>query len=660
MARPHFQRTDPTPGLFLALALLSAIPCAARGSGPTPVVLDLALAPPSSVPVYRTRPLDEAALAAEDADREAAGEPYRFAVAEPVVLTPQSSGRWEQPTARHRVWRQRIVAPGALSLNLGFTRCELPAGAQLSIYPTDIAGPDDPRGVRVFTDRDNDGHGQLWTPVVLADDVIVELLLPWYAEDDFPLELGSVNVGYRYFGEDLRDKSGSCNIDVVCPQGDAWRREIDSVGVYTIAGTWKCTGALINNTREDAAPLFLTAHHCNNSMNTAAPSVVVYWNFQSPVCGQHGGGSLDDFQSGAVFRATSSASDFTLIEFDDPLDPEHGCTLAGWDRRDLAPRSVVGIHHPSTDEKSISFENDSTLITTYLTTASPGNADHLRVGDWDLGTTEPGSSGSPLFNPEHLIVGQLHGGYAACGNNLADWYGRLYTSWAGEGTPDTRLRDWLDPVGTGVETLSLLDPGNPEQAVTPTAGLAFSGIVGSDLTGLEGSYQISNIGINPIDFRVEPSVGWLTADPAEGTIPGESQVQVRIAVNAAASGLPAGVNTATVAFTNLTGGLGSTSRPVALTLLSGSPRIAALGPNPFSEFLEFTLILPGPGTYHARILDLRGMMVRDFGHRAAVAGENTLGWNAEDDRGRGQAAGTYILLVDAAGATLRASFTYSP
>lgn len=660
MARPHFQRTDPTPGLLLALAVLAAFPAAARDSGPKPAVLELALDPPSSVPVHRARPLDPAALAAEDADREAAGEPYRFAVAEPAGITPVGSGRWEQPNARHRVWRQRILAPGALSLNLGFTRCELPAGGQLSIYPTDLSGPDDPRGVRVFTDRDNESHGQLWTPVVLSDDIMVELLLPWYAGDDPGIELGSIQSGYRYFGEDLGDKSGSCNVDVVCPEGDDWRREIDSVGVYTIAGTWKCTGALINNTSEDAAPLFLTAHHCNNSMDTAAPSVVVYWNFQSPVCGQHGGGSLDDFQSGAIFRATSSASDFTLIEFDDPLDPEHGCTLAGWDRRDLAPRSVVGIHHPSTDEKSISFENDSTLITTYLTTASPGNADHLRVGDWDLGTTEPGSSGSPLFSPGHLIVGQLHGGFAACGNNLADWYGRLYTSWEGGGTPASRLRDWLDPVGSGVETLGLLDPDNPEQAVTPTAGLVFSGIAGSDLTGLEGSYQISNIGIHPIDFQVEPSVAWLTADPASGSVPAESQVQVRIGVNEAASGLPPGVNTATVTFANLTSGLGSTTRTVVLTLQSGTPRIAALGPNPFSEFLEITLILPGQGSYHARILDLRGMVVRDFGNRAAVAGENTLAWNARDDRGRIQAGGTYVLLVDAAGLTLRSPFTYSP
>jgi hypothetical protein len=48
----------------------------------------------------------------------------------------------------------------------------------------------------------------------------------------------------------------------------------------------------------------------------------------------------------------------------------------------------------------------------------------------------------------------LHGGYAACGNNDADWYGRLAISWAGGGSSSTRLSNWLDPNGTGATTLA--------------------------------------------------------------------------------------------------------------------------------------------------------------------------------------------------------------
>ena len=67
------------------------------------------------------------------------------------------------------------------------------------------------------------------------------------------------------------------------------------------------------------------------------------------------------------------------------------------------------------DEKSISFENDPTALSSYGGTSSPGDSTHVWVKDWDKGTTEPGSSGSPLFDSNHRVIGQLHGGGAACG-----------------------------------------------------------------------------------------------------------------------------------------------------------------------------------------------------------------------------------------------------
>ena len=79
-------------------------------------------------------------------------------------------------------------------------------------------------------------------------------------------------------------------------------------------------------------------------------------------------------------------------------------------------------------------------------------ATHIRVHDWDAGTTEPGSSGSHLFDQNHCVVGQLGGGFAACGNDEPDWYGRLSVSWTGGGTSATRLSDWLDPFGNGALT----------------------------------------------------------------------------------------------------------------------------------------------------------------------------------------------------------------
>jgi hypothetical protein len=73
---------------------------------------------------------------------------------------------------------------------------------------------------------------------------------------------------------------------------------------------------------------------------------------------------------------------------------------------------------------------------------------HL-YAEFDMGAMEKGSSGSPLFDQNHRIKGQLHGGQVECPPNSTAYYGALFTSMGGGGTKDTRLIDWLDPYGAG-------------------------------------------------------------------------------------------------------------------------------------------------------------------------------------------------------------------
>jgi hypothetical protein len=411
--------------------------------------------------------VDLDAYRAEDARIEASGvpAPFRFAAVHESDFTPDNSGTWEDLADGSSLWRLRIVSPDALSLNLGLDRFNLPSGATLWLYDADgaiVQGP--------YKPNDRNADGGLWTAVVLGDEVVVEVHVPTASRDRVDLRIAKVNHGYRGFGESQASaavKQGSCNIDVICPEGDPWRDQIRSVARIMITGSSLCSGQLLNNTADDAAPFFLTAQHCVE-FASEAPTVVFFWNYESSTCGLLAGGNLSETQSGSTMVASwqiDTGSDFTLIRLDQIPDPSFNVYYSGWDATGDIPPGAVGIHHPSGDEKAISFDDDPlTKVNAY------GSGSHQwRVGDWEQGTTEGGSSGSCIFNPSNgLCVGTLTGGTASCNDPNGppagyDIYGRMDVHWEGNGTPSGRLKDWLDPVGGG--TTLVLD-GRDWQAPT--------------------------------------------------------------------------------------------------------------------------------------------------------------------------------------------------
>ncbi len=549
--------TSLAASLVLAAPTGSINPLAVEG----PVASEFAVRSVGQIAVKTTAQMNVAAARREDQVREANGLPPRFALSESTWLTPETSGTWENLDSHYQIWRTRISAPGALSLNLGFTGYHLPKGARLSIYPTDVTGPQDVRGVRTFTALDNQDLGELWTPVILSDDIVVELVLPRSERQNYRLELTAINRGYRYFGEDLAplgvDKSGACNVDVVCPEGDAWRTEINSVAVISTGGTTFCTGSMLNNTAQDGTPYFLTANHCGINTGTAA-SLVVYWNFQSVNCGDHAGGVLNQFMTGATFLAASATSDFTLVRMNGAVDPAHDVSFAGWDHSANDPTSATAIHHPNTDEKSISFDYNPSTTTGYGGSASPGDGSHIRIGSWDVGTTEPGSSGSPLFDQNHHVVGQLHGGGAACGNFLSDWYGRFSMSWP-------QISAYLDPLGTGQASLDTYAPWATGMYVAG-AQLNANGNIGGPFTPMTTTYIVANRDVAALGYQISSDVLWATLDKTGGFLaPGASDT-VTVSLTGLANFMGNGLHTGNLTFTNTTNGDGNTVQSVSLRI----------------------------------------------------------------------------------------------
>ena len=389
-------------------------------------------------------PLDIQQIHKEQVALEIKGEaPPEFAVPHEVNIKPQD---WIYEDGQ-MVWRHTVEATNAVNLNFGFKDFYLPESAVLNIYSSDHT-----QFIRPFTFEDNNIYQELWTPVILTDKAVIEVRVDEKDLEQVKLTLSYVGQGFRQIGQST-NKAGSCNIDVTCDDAVGWENEASSVAVIAINGRAFCTGFMVNNARQDKTPFFMTANHCRvNASN--AKSLVTYWNYQKPYCGS-GRGRYLDFQTGAIHLASSASSDFTLVKLLSEPKAEWNISYSGWSNEDVAPVGAVGIHHPNTDEKSISFDFDETKITRYLS-ESEGERTHIRIGSWDKGTTEPGSSGSPLFDLNRRVVGQLHGGYASCSSKTADWYGRFHYSWHGGGQENNSLAPHLDPDQTGIKFIDTL------------------------------------------------------------------------------------------------------------------------------------------------------------------------------------------------------------
>ena len=291
--RTRFSLTTIAAAL-LAFGLLT--PCLAADYTPTALNYPGRLIDSAALPVKEAPAVDIETVTIEDAQREMAGLAPRFAIPNPVSIAPDADGVWEHLDHDTMVWRLRIASPDAHSLNLGFDRYSMPEGGRLFIYASDYS-----QVIRPFTARDNADHGELWTPVVLSDEIVIEVTVPAGVVQELELRLSSINVGYRGFSATSADKSGACNVDVVCPDGNGWRDEIPAIGNISTGGSLFCTGFMVNNTAGDYTPYFMTAYHCGIRSSNAA-SLVVYWNYEASSCGGPRDGSFSQFQSRFIFQ----------------------------------------------------------------------------------------------------------------------------------------------------------------------------------------------------------------------------------------------------------------------------------------------------------------------------------------------------------------------
>jgi hypothetical protein len=387
--------------------------------------------------------VDHAVLEAEDIAEKADLSntlPLRIGKAVEVSYSLVNSGAFETLKDGSRVWRLEIVTPGAFHTNINFKKFALPHGATLHIVGKQSAQ----RYIGAFTSANNKEDGIFATGPLLGDSMIVEYYEPSDVVGLGELEIESIVHGYKNVFGEKNGRSGTCNNNVVCPLGDGWRDQIRAVtALMTASGQRFCTGSMMNNHNEDGRQLFLTAAHCGQ----AQTSWIALFNYQSVTCARGGQRFLNYTAAGMKPIARHAQSDFNLAEVIEPIDESYNVYLNGWSAIDQIVNWTMGIHHPAGDVKMISLSKVPTKQGQW--SGGPPNT-HWRVEPWFNGTTEPGSSGSPLYSPEKLVIGQLHGGSASCRNMAGfDVYGKISKSWDIGADRASRLKEHLDPANTG-------------------------------------------------------------------------------------------------------------------------------------------------------------------------------------------------------------------
>ncbi|MFZ5433932.1 MAG: trypsin-like serine peptidase, partial [Calditrichota bacterium] len=429
-------------------------------AGGTPRSFQMAIT--STVPTAPLQTVDVAAYLAED---EAAGKDvaYRFGAPLDVSFNLNNSGVWTELPDGGRVWRLHVQSPGAYSIGFTYDQWYIPEGADLFIYNDDRSFV-----IGAFTSFNNWVDGTNITQPVPGDGVTLEYYEPATVRGQGVLSISRVVHAYRnlfgYGNLDNYGDSGSCNNNVNCPEGATWQTQKRGVAMILDGGYRICSGSLVNNVRQDQTPYFLTANHCLGGET----SWVFMFNYESPTC-TNANGPTTQTVANATLRATNTASDFALLQLGSNVPSSYNPFFNGWNRVNTAATSSVGIHHPSGDIKKISFDNNAAVSDRYLGTSGVANS-HWKIVQWDDGTTEGGSSGSPLFDQNHRITGQLHGGYASCTSLTSDWYGKFSMSWDYGSTAATRLKDWLDPDNAAPNTLDGLDGSVASITVTAPNG----------------------------------------------------------------------------------------------------------------------------------------------------------------------------------------------
>ena len=459
MYRIHFR-------ILILLVLIAGTVSRLAGQlsqGGTPLEAGISLKSPVPIIDIIPAPFEELMIVPDETEARRQKYLY-FAKNFHLQVNPENSGRWTSHKDGYRIWHVGIRSKGAFSLGLVFTKFHLEGDARLYICTEGLSNI-----LGAYTSLNNKNSGILPVSHLPGEIIYIQLEVPWEQAEYGKLLIGEVAHAYLPVFTDKSIKDGrygmsdsTCNIDINCSEGDDWQDLKRAVCRITVNNTKWCTGVFVNSTDLEPEPYMLTVAHCIGSQNEADKSIV-YFNYESPEC-DGPDGSISHSISGAELISTGDtlgdyldrdSLDFSLLKLSINPPDSFNVYYAGWNRDTSRAERTVTIHHPHGDVKKISVDNDPPETGYHTTNYYPDYVfnSHWWILEWDIATTEMGSSGAPLFDQNKRIIGLLTGGEANCALSVNDYFTKIDYSWDYYDNPLKNLKSWLDPLNTGVLAL---------------------------------------------------------------------------------------------------------------------------------------------------------------------------------------------------------------
>ncbi|ASE63867.1 T9SS C-terminal target domain-containing protein [Chryseobacterium indologenes] len=406
----------------------------------------------------------------------------------------------------------KIKSSDAKALQIYFKKYHLSAEAKLFFYSENgfIIGE--------FNDKNNpeqEAKGlDFGTQPIPGNTFYIELSYPISAVVKPELIAEKIIHSTTDFYSGAYGEAGNCHKNVACDftGTNDKSRNIKSVGLMlypiykygvkqsTYSAT--CSGNLMNNTKQDGTPYFLTAGHCigytaaNNNINWSTELITLF-NYEAKSCSSNGSDAPSSLSNNSTLGCTVLAQspeqslDYALLKLNGTTVglAQYKICYAGWDNNSSAysvnMTNSYGVHHPKGDVKKISLVQEVYPVMSNQPILQSGLFGYYGVpwplnsqgtflqNSWRNGIVEKGSSGSPLFNSFDRLIGSLSTGsdpnifncgntdiYNSTGNKLYTYYSRFSNNYY-------TMSAWLNPLGTSVQSIGAYCPNTSLQIGAP-------------------------------------------------------------------------------------------------------------------------------------------------------------------------------------------------